>query len=114
EALVARLGERWHTDTLSFKRFPASAYLQAPFECAERLAARHGPFAAGDIDEVRVEATLLTSLLEQKAAAHVVGPASGTAALTFSAGYGIAVLLLTGGYTTGDLAPPAVSDPDRW
>ena len=37
EALVARLGERWHTDTLSFKRFPASAYLQAPFECAERL-----------------------------------------------------------------------------
>ncbi len=114
EAVVAHLGKRWHTDTLSFKRFPASAYLQAPFECAERLAAGHGPFAAADIDDVQVDATLLTSLLDQKSAPHVVGADSATAALTFSAGYGIGTLLLTGGFTTGDLEPQTCRDPDRW
>jgi hypothetical protein len=114
DAVVARLGERWHTDTLSFKRFPASAYLQSPFECAERLAADHGPFAAADVEDVLVQGSVLTALLEQKTAPHLRGPGSAVSALTFSAGYGIATLLLTGAHGTDQLVPEAVRDPDRW
>lgn len=114
DAVVAGLGTRWHTETLSFKRFPASAYLQAPFECAERIAARSGPLAAADVEEVRVDGSLLTWLLQQKVEPHLAGAATTTSALTFSAGYGIATLLLTGSLTPRDLAGDGPRDPDRW
>jgi 2-methylcitrate dehydratase PrpD len=114
DALVAGLGVRWHTDTLSFKRFPASAYLQSAFECAERLAAEHGPFAAAEIEDVLVQGSILTALLERKSAPHLRGADSSVSALTFSAGYAVATLLLTGTYGAADLAPDALRAPDRW
>lgn len=114
DALLTGLGERWHTDTLSFKRFPASAYLQSPFECAERLAAEYGPFTADEVDDVLVQGSVLTALLEQKSAPYLRGPDSPVSVLTFSAGYGIATLLLTGSYGTRELTPDAVRDPGRW
>lgn len=114
DALLVGLGERWHTDTLSFKRFPASAYLQSPFECAERMATEHGPFVADEIEAVLVQGSILTAQLEQKSAPHLRGPDSAVSVLTFSAGYGIATLLLTGSYGTSELAPGAVHKPDRW
>jgi 2-methylcitrate dehydratase PrpD len=114
DALVAGLGVRWHTDTLSFKRFPAGAYLQSPLECAERLAAEHGPFAAAEIEDVLVQGSILTALLEEKSGPHLRGADSAVPALTFSAGYGVATLLLTGAYGPADLTPEALRAPDRW
>ena len=114
DAVVAGLGRRWHTDTLSFKRYPASAYLQSAFECAERIAARAGTIDPHDVAAVRVDGSVLTWLLEQKTAPFLARADTATAALTFCAGYGIATILLTGSLTTADLAGDGLRDPDRW
>ena len=114
EAVVAGLGRRWHTDTLSFKRYPASAYLQAAFECAERIAARTGTLDPHDVTAVRVDGSILTWLLEQKTAPFLAKADTATAALTFSAGYGMATILLTGSLTPADLAGEGLRDPARW
>lgn len=111
DAVVAGLGRRWHTDTLSFKRYPASAYLQAAFECAERIAARTGPLDPDDVAAVRVDGSILTFLLQHKAAPFLAGADTAVAAMTFSAGYGIATILCTGTLTTADLTG---GDPGRW
>lgn len=114
DAVVARLGQRWHTDTLSFKRYPASAYLQAAFECAERIAARVDRIDPHDVVRIRVDGSVLTWLLQQKAGPFPARGDTSTAALTFSAGYGIATILLTGSLTPRDLAGDALHDADRW
>ncbi|WP_158852414.1 MmgE/PrpD family protein [Saccharothrix deserti] len=114
DAVVAGLGRRWHTDTLSFKRYPASAYLQAAFECAERIAAGAGAIDPDDVAVVRVDGSILTFLLQHKAAPFLAEADTATAALTFSVGYGIATILLTGSLTTADLAGDGLRDPVRW
>lgn len=113
DAVVAGLGRRWHTDTLSFKRYPASAYLQAAFECAERIAAR-AVIDPDDVTAVLVDGSILTFLLQHKVAPFLAGPDTPVAALTFSAGYPIATILLTGSLTTADLAGEGLADPVRW
>src|SRR5690606_25111346 len=49
DAVIAGLGQRWHTQTLAFKRFPASAYAQAALECAERIHERVGRLEVSDV-----------------------------------------------------------------
>ncbi|HEX3785866.1 MAG TPA: MmgE/PrpD family protein [Pseudonocardiaceae bacterium] len=114
DAVVARLGERWHTDTLSFKQYPASGYLQSTFECVERIATRLGRVGPEDVVGIRVHASILTCLLQQKSDPFLAADQVSVSALTFSAGYGIATILLTGSFTPRDLAGDGVRDADRW
>ena len=114
EAVTLGLGRRWHTDTLTYKRFPGSAYLHAAFDCAERLHRRCGPLDAGRVRRVAVHGSLLTWQLERKAAPFLDGPRTTVSAATLSVGYGMACLLATGRFDERDLAPAPLADPDRW
>ena len=112
--LTTGLGQRWHTDTLSFKVHPGGPGLDAALDCALALRAERATWSAADIDEVVVDTSLYTVEVDARAAAYLDGPRSPVSALVFSVAYCVATALLTGGLTAGDLAPDAVADPDRW
>lgn len=114
EAVVAGLGERWHTETTSFKVYPGCAYLDPAIDCAVALHPRLGGLPASEVREVVVHAGILTVAVDARAAAHVCGPASTVAALNFSVAYSVATALLTGGLTHRDFQSPALDDPQRW
>jgi 2-methylcitrate dehydratase PrpD len=114
EAVVAGLGRRWHTDTLTYKRFPGSAYLHAAFDCAERLHQRLGAAEVSRIRRIVVHGSLLTWQLEQKVAPFLDGPRTTVSAATLSVSYGVATLLLEGLFGPEDFAAPALTDEVRW
>lgn len=114
EAITDGLGQRWHTDALTYKRFPGSAYLHAAFDCAQRLHERLGRIDERKVRRVVVRASILTWLLEQKVAANLNGPRTGISAATLSVGYGVATLLINGRLEAGDYGPHALSDQTRW
>lgn len=114
QEVTTGLGTRWHTDTLTYKRFPGSAYLHAAFDCAEQLHARLGVVDAARVRRVVVHGSLLTWQMERKVASVLDGPRTTVSAAALSVGYGIATLLLTGNFGPGDLHPSALADQDRW
>ncbi|MDQ3405919.1 MAG: MmgE/PrpD family protein, partial [Actinomycetota bacterium] len=114
ETVIAGLGRRWHTDTLTYKRFPGSAYLHAAFDCAERLHRRLGSVGASQVRRIVVNGSLLTWQMEQKVAPYLDGPRTTVSAATLSVGYGVATLLLTGAFGAEDLAAPALTEQARW
>ncbi|WNV85260.1 MmgE/PrpD family protein [Umezawaea sp. Da 62-37] len=114
EAVIEGLGRRWHTDTLTYKRFPGSAYLHAAFDCAERFHRRLDALDVSRIRRVVVHGSLLTWQMQQKVAPFLDGGRTGVSAATLSVGYGVATLLLTGTFGAEDLAAPALTDDARW
>ncbi len=114
EAVAAGLGERWHTETTSFKVYPGCAYLDPAIDCAVALHRRPPGLCVEDVREVVVHAGILTVAVDLRAAPHVNGPDSTVAALNFSVGYSVAVPLLTGALTHHDFQPPLLADPARW
>ncbi|WP_194290790.1 MmgE/PrpD family protein [Nocardia aurantia] len=112
--MLSGLGTRWHTDTLTFKRFPGSAYSQAAYDCAQRMYRQHGPIEAAAVRRIAVHASLLTWLLDHKVSGHVRGPLTPVTAATFCTGYGIATLLREGALGATDFTPAALADPARW
>lgn len=114
EEVTSGLGDRWHTDTLTYKRFPGSAYLHAAFDCAERLYQRLGPAEATRVRRVVVHGSMLTWQMERKVAPALDGPRTSVSAAALSVGYGVATLLLTGAFGPEDLHPSALSDDARW
>ena len=114
ELATAALGERWHTETLSYKAHPGSAYIGAAIACAADLHRQFSQFRPGDVTRIVVEGSLFTVLADQHAAPFVSGPGSTLAALNFSLGYSTASALLTGALGPADFTEPALSDPTRW
>ncbi len=114
EAVTAGLGERWHTETTSFKVYPGCAYLDPAIDCAVALHHRLGTVRAEEVDRVVVHAGVLTVAVDARASTYVQGPDSTVAALNFSVPYSVAVALRTGGLVAADFAPPALDDDDRW
>jgi 2-methylcitrate dehydratase PrpD len=114
EAVVAGLGERWHTETTSFKVHPGCAYLDPAIDCAAELHRRLGALRPEDVTEVVVHGGILTVAVDLRAASYVEGPTSTVAALNFSVGYSVAVALLTGALTHRDFCAPLLDDPARW
>ncbi|GGO90654.1 MmgE/PrpD family protein [Wenjunlia tyrosinilytica] len=114
EAVVAALGRRWHTETISFKVLPVGVHLDAPVECAAELHRRLRPSGPQDIASVDVHAPQTTMVMSRHAERYLEAGDSALPALNMSAGYNVATALLTGGLTVADLAPPFVHDPRRW
>jgi 2-methylcitrate dehydratase PrpD len=115
ETVTAGLGERWHTETMSFKLVPTSTSFCAAVECAARLAGELPPGSGPDeIEEVVVTASIFSLESHYRAAPHLAGADSPVSALNWTAGYAVATALLTGGLVPGDLARPALEDEARW
>lgn len=114
DALLLGLGERWHTETLSYKVHPGSAYISAAVDCAIRLHQVIGQPRAAEIAEVEVSGSLLTVGIERQAGAYLCGSRSPVAALNYSVGYNVATALLTGALTVADLDAERVADSERW
>ncbi|MGR8006912.1 MmgE/PrpD family protein [Streptomyces hypolithicus] len=114
EAVSAGLGERWHTETLSFKMRPGGPGVDAAVDCAIALHRDLAPCRLEDIEEVVVEASLYTLFAAKKAASYIAGPASPLGALVLHTPYPVATALLTGGLTVNDFAMPLLNDRERW
>jgi len=114
DAVDHALGRRWHTDTLTYKLYPGSAYLHAAFDCAERLHRRLGALDSSRVRRVTVHGSLLTWQMERKVAPALDGPRTSVSAATLSIGYGVATLLSTGSFGVPDLTPEAIDDEARW
>ena len=107
------LGERWHTRTLSFKRYPGCAYIDTAVDCALDVAAAHGPDPA-EIEEVDVWGSLFTVGMDAHSAAYRHGPGTAVSALNFSVPYNVAVALRHGRLQPEDFDAAAREDPDTW
>ncbi|WP_405017552.1 MmgE/PrpD family protein [Kitasatospora sp. NBC_00070] len=114
DAVNAGLGERWHTETLSFKMHPGGPGVDAAVDCAAALRRELGPIRPEEIAEVVVEASLYTLFAGRKAASYVVGPGSPLGALVLHTPYPVATALLTGGLTVNDFSAPLLNDRGRW
>lgn len=114
EEAVAGLGTLWHTETLSYKIHPGSAYLSAAVDCAVdcSVALRAAGVDPDGIAEVVVEGSLLTSGLDRASRARHIGPNASVAALNFSLPYNVATALLTGALEPADLMPPPSNAPN--
>lgn len=118
EEVTDGLGERWHTDTLSFKMRPGGPGIDAAVDCAVEL---HGALRADaaavdpeSVAEVLVEASLYTVYAGRRADRYVTGPDSPLGALVLHTPYPVATALLTGGLRVADFERPALAEPDRW
>jgi 2-methylcitrate dehydratase PrpD len=124
DAVTLGLGERWHTESLSFKVFPGCAYLDGAVDAAVALSPQLGRTASAapadrrhlvqEIDEVVVRVPLFAAAMNAESAAFLDGPRTGVPALNFTVEYNVATALLTGGLTSADLAPPLSADAARW
>jgi 2-methylcitrate dehydratase PrpD len=114
EAVVTGLGQRWHTDTLSFKVRPGGPGIDAAIDCAIELSAKLPGLSPHEVTDVLVESSLYTVYASRKADEYVTGPGAPASALPLSVPYTVATTLLRGDLTVADFAPPATDDPARW
>jgi 2-methylcitrate dehydratase PrpD len=115
EVVTERLGDRWHSDTLSFKVRPAGPGVDAAVDCAIAIHEAIPGLSVDAVQDVCVQASLYTVLAGQRAAPYVTGPRScPVGSLLLTVPYPVATALLTGDLSAGDLTPPAVTDPRRW
>jgi len=114
QALAKGLGQRWHTDTLSFKVHPGGPGIDAAIDCAAEIHRLLGPLRAQDVTEIVVEASLYTLFAGQSASGYICGPRSPMGALVLDVPYPVATTLLTGGFAVQDFSSPHLEDPARW
>jgi 2-methylcitrate dehydratase PrpD len=114
EVVTAGLGRRWHTETLSFKVHPASAFVDAAIDCAIKLHDQLTAAEIASIEEITVHAPRLTMTMDHDGAPYLNRERSAIMALNLSVAYNVATALVTGSVRPEDLAEPATADPVRW
>lgn len=114
EAVVAGLGIRWHTETLSFKVRPCGPGIDAAVDCAVELHRELPGLRPDDVRAIDVAASAYTMAVHKIAAGYADGPDTVVGALPLSLPYTVATALLTGGLSVADFAAPAVREGDRW
>jgi 2-methylcitrate dehydratase PrpD len=107
------LGERWHTETNSFKVYPVCGYLCSALDAALGLVAEHG-FSAGEVESVDVHASLFTVGMDAHSAPYLDGARSRVSTLTFSTPFVIASALLARRFTPAELRRAWIEDPKVW
>jgi len=98
------LGSGWATRTLCVKPYPGCAYLDTTVDALLEL----GPPAAGDVDHVVVEASLLTYEMDRMSRPYASASASTVptpVTINFSVPWNVAVTLVA-----GELSPRQVSE----
>jgi 2-methylcitrate dehydratase PrpD len=114
EAVTAGLGQRWHTETLSFKMRPAGPGVDAAVDCAIAIAAELPGVVPAEVVEVVVHAPWYTIFVDRQVTPLIQGPDSPLGALVTWVPYTVATALLTGELTPDDYARPRLADPARW
>ncbi len=114
ESVVAGLGTRWHTETLSFKVRPCGPGIDAAVDCAVELHHELPGLQPGDVSAIDVAASAYTIAVDKIVAGYADGPDTVVGALPLSLSYTVATALLTGGLSVADFAAPAVGQGDRW
>jgi 2-methylcitrate dehydratase PrpD len=114
EAVNAGLGRRWHTESMSFKRYPGGPGIDAAIDCATEIRAKLGDIRPDEIAEIVVYCSLYTIFVDRRSREYLVGPGSSPSSMIFSTPYIVATALLTGDVRATDFAPPASDDPVRW
>jgi 2-methylcitrate dehydratase PrpD len=114
EAMVAGLGSRWHTETLSFKVRPCGPGIDAAVDCAVELHGELPGLRPAGVREIVVATSAYTLAVHELVAGYDSGPDTAVSALPLSLPYTVATALLSGGLSVADFTGPAVRDPDRW
>lgn len=107
------LGERWHTETTSFKIYPVCGYLCSTLDATLDLVRTHG-IAADDVEAVDVHASLFTIGMDAHSAPYLDGPRSRISTLTFSTPFTVASAIVHGAFAPAQLKRPALEDPRVW
>jgi 2-methylcitrate dehydratase PrpD len=107
------LGERWHTETNSFKVYPVCGYLCSALDATLDLVGRHA-FTAGEVASVDVWASLFTVGMDAHSAPYLDGARSRVSTLTFSTPFVIASAILAREFTPAQLRRAWVEDPEVW
>jgi 2-methylcitrate dehydratase PrpD len=113
-AVTAGLGQRWHTDTLSFKLRPGGPGVDAAVDAAISLHHECGPVDPDQIERIVVATSIYTLLADQRAASYLCGQDSPPAALVLAAAYPVATALLRGALDSDDFWGVALADEARW
>ena len=106
------LGSAWVTQSLAFKTIPGCAYIDTPVEALEQImgefADKNGrPLVPGDVESIRVEATLFTDGMERMSEPHRSTSLRATD-VNFSVKLSFGVLIAAGEISVETLSPAAL------
>ncbi|MFG1477964.1 MmgE/PrpD family protein [Xanthobacter sp. V4C-4] len=115
EVALAGFGTDFHLTATTLRRFPACASSQAALQAATDIVTTHAltadAVARGEIVLSAEMARLVGGPFAPTAGAKGVNQTPPQLAAQFNVRYGVATILLRGGFELGDLAPAAVLDP---
>ena len=107
------LGERWHTETNSFKVHPGCAYIDAVIDATLALVRRYD-IAADDVASVDVHASVFTLGMDARSAPFVDGQRSLVSTLSFSTPYNVAWAIIDRDLRPEHLTRPRIADERAW
>jgi 2-methylcitrate dehydratase PrpD len=112
-AFLGGLGERWHTETNSFKIYPGCAYLDAVIDATLGIVRRY-EVRAEHVAAVDVHASIFTVGMDVRSGPWLRGPASLVSTLSFSTPYTVACAIRDRNVTPDHLTRPRIEDADLW
>lgn len=112
-AFLEGLGERWHTETNSFKVYPACAYIDAVLDATLEIVGRHD-VRPEDVEAVDVHASVFTIGMDARSAPYLRGPDSLVPTLSFSTPYNVACAIRDRKLTPEHYTRPRIADRSTW
>jgi 2-methylcitrate dehydratase PrpD len=107
------LGERWHTETNSYKLYPVCGYLCSAVDATLDLVRSHD-FQPEEVEAVEVCGSVFTVGMDGHSAPYLDGPRSRISTLTFSTPFTIAAAILARELTPAQLKRDWIEDPRVW
>jgi 2-methylcitrate dehydratase PrpD len=107
------LGERWHTETNSYKIYPACGYLCAALDAVLDLVREHD-VDSDDVVAVDVWSSIFTIGMDAHSAPYLDGPRSRISTLTFSTPFTIASAILAREFTPAQLHRAWIDEAQVW
>ncbi|HVR38958.1 MAG TPA: MmgE/PrpD family protein, partial [Thermoanaerobaculia bacterium] len=107
------LGERWHTETTSFKLYPVCGYLCSTIDATLDLVREH-EIASDQIESVDVWSSVFTVGMDSHSAPYLDGPRSRIATLTFSTPFTVATAILARDLGAEHLKRTWIENPRVW
>lgn len=106
-------GERWHTETNSFKIYPVCGYLCGALDATLNLVDQYN-VSGGEIVSVDVWASAFTVAMDAHSSTYLDGPRSKISTLTFSTPFVIASAILAREFGPTQLKRKWIEDPRVW